>query len=257
MGLVSDIFIIYNGVVIFSRNSGQKLDEQIFGAYITAIDQFSNQSTGRLARLDCTDATGQMTGVAWDDLSGANPIYDITRMNLLMNDMVGEDISYGFVGPSTAWALDNNERIAGVEKYHFDTTKTLIGKTIKNVTMKKVMGQTYKSNSADSGKIGYPGLGSYDIDTWSDRKKIPMMRTDSGTKEWALFCAGDVGNVLTARTHKDHTNTNTPYVHSWDEKEFGFTYSTLQLGFTPAVKDFGRMIVVKNIAGALGTVTSF
>ena len=45
MGLIKDLYIIYHGVVIFSRTSGNAMNEQIFGAYITAIDQFSSELT--------------------------------------------------------------------------------------------------------------------------------------------------------------------------------------------------------------------
>lgn len=40
-----DIWIINNGVVIFSQSSGDIIDEQFFTAYLNAIEQFSSQLT--------------------------------------------------------------------------------------------------------------------------------------------------------------------------------------------------------------------
>ena len=45
MGLIKDLYIILHGVVIFSRTTTDSINEQIFGAYITAIDQFSSELT--------------------------------------------------------------------------------------------------------------------------------------------------------------------------------------------------------------------
>lgn len=45
MGLIKDIWIIYNGVVVFKRNSDDEVKNQIFGAFLTAIDQFATQIT--------------------------------------------------------------------------------------------------------------------------------------------------------------------------------------------------------------------
>ena len=43
VGLIKDIWIIYNGVVIFKRNSDDEIKNQIFGAFLTAIDMFATQ----------------------------------------------------------------------------------------------------------------------------------------------------------------------------------------------------------------------
>ena len=43
--IINDVYVIYNSAVIFSRKSGETIDEMIFGAYINAINQFSSELT--------------------------------------------------------------------------------------------------------------------------------------------------------------------------------------------------------------------
>ena len=168
----------------------------------------------------------------------------------MMNDMASKELAYGFVGPRTAWFLDNNTKIREVEKYHFDTTKTIIGKTVKGVTLRKVMGQYYKEDTDNSGQIGYPGFGDHKYDTWADRNKVNMMtHVDTDTYEWGLFAAaGDIGDMFMARTHENQKDAMSPYPHSWKDDELGYTYSSLQLGFGIGVKDFANFIVVNKLA---------
>lgn len=43
MGVLEDIWIIQNGVVLFSRNYQGSINDQMFGAYLYALDLFSSK----------------------------------------------------------------------------------------------------------------------------------------------------------------------------------------------------------------------
>ncbi len=224
----------------------------------SAISQFSNQSIERLLRLDCTSTSHTfgsntittLTGTAWSDTTNANPFNDITMINEQMSDLGGDEVRWAFIGNKTARLLDNNTKIAGYAQYHFDVTQTLVGKSLKGVTFKKVLGQNYKENTTNSEKVNYPGIGDERPDTWYDRNKVPMMRHTTGghTYEWALFAYENIGNTACVKAHVDQKDVMTTYPHSWKENEFGITYSSLSFGFTPMVDDFAKCCVLYKVA---------
>ena len=242
---------ISNASRAIARRVEYELTNYVFGNP-TAIAQFSNQSTERLMSLNADYGSGtyHTYGTAWSNLASSDPLYDITYLNMLESEFVGEEFKSAYVGNKTAWCLDNNQLVARYEQYHLDVTQTLIGKSLKGVQFHKVLGQTYKENaSLNSAQINYPGRGDYRPDTWTDRNKIPMMRhaASGNIYEWALFATDDVGNTVTARTNEKQSDSNIPFPHSWKNDELGQIFSTIQFGFTPAVKDFARVMVLKKV----------
>ena len=220
------------------------------------IANFSDIPSVLIDRRKIFDAaTGQadpagLSGVSWDNYA-CDPMYDINKMNLYMNEMQSKDIKHGFIGPNTAFALEDNAKILSQIQYHVDATNTVIASTIKNVKLEKVMGQYYKDVTADSGKIGYPGRGNIEPDNWTTRSKVDMMQHTVSTTgfEWGIFTpAGPVGNVFSSKVHPKQKDPNTPYTHSWEDPELEIVQSYMALGFGPHVNDFADIIVVKRMA---------
>ncbi len=226
-------------------------------AQASTINKFGNQYTESISRLQKFDASegtdtepDYLSGNEWNDVSNSTPMYDIQKMELYMNEMAGESIKTGFIGPTTAFSLEQNSGLKELLKYHYDLTATPLATTLAGVTFKKVIGQTYKEDSSNSGRVGSPGFGDVRTDNWTTRRKIKMM-VDSAGWEWGLFVPGNIGNVFTARTHPKQTNTGTPYGHSWQDPELEYVYSSIQFGFCPHVQDFSRMIIVDKLAEAI------
>lgn len=218
-------------------------------------NQYDKQS-GRMKKFDCgessTSGTTYLNGKQWD-ASGCNPMDDIVKMQLYFNEMAGEDFTMGFIGPSTAAALEKNQTIYDIVKYHYDATQKPIATSIKGITLKKVIGQTYKDLSSNSAKLGYPGLGDIRADDWTTRKKIKMMtHAVSGTTyEFGIFAAGPVGNTYMAKCHPEHKDVTVPFANEWDDNRTKWKFSEMALGFCPYVYDFSRIMIVDRMAEAL------
>ena len=237
-----------------ARAMSRKLEYELLGygsGNAATIDYFSTQSTNRLKKVDVTSGAVGLTGVGWETTATANPVFDITKLSLWIETMAGVEAKRGFIGPNTAFVLEHNKDIKDQIKYHVDATKTVIASTLKNITFKKVIAQTYKENpTANSERVGYPGFGDMREDNWAARNKIPMMRTVSGadTYEWAMFTSGEpVGVTMTSRTMEKHKNTNVPFPHSWKDPEFEIMYSNMQFAFCPIVQDFGKIVIMDKI----------
>ena len=218
------------------------------------ISQYSDQSTARGFTFDAAEATSTesdyLSGVAWDNWT-ADPMHDITKIDRNMMRMCGQPTKKGLIGVNTAFALKNNAKIKDQVKYFVDTTQQPVGAALLGVTFDVIANQTTKDQSVNSGKVGYPGLGDLREDTWSDRLKYDFMtHVDSTvTYEYAMFFpAGPIGNTFCYRTNNKHNDVKVPYGHTWMEPETEKTYSNVQLGFSPAVEDFARVIKVNKIA---------
>ena len=240
-----------NALKKISRKLEYELCNYSFGD-ANAIAGFSNQSTARLKKFDALASSGDskyLSGANWSDY-GSDPRHDIAKMNLYINEMGAEDIKFGFIGPNTAFGLNNNSDLKDWLKYHFDATNSLIGETIGKVTMKKVLGQNSKDVSTNSHRMGYPGLGDIRPDSWTTRNKIDFMQhTVSATAyEWGLFTNGEIGTTFTAACKKNHKDTSVPYVHSWKDDEFEEWSTSLDFAFCPMINDFGEYSVIERLA---------
>jgi len=223
----------------------------------STIDQYGDQYTKSISRLQKFDAAeavsteaDYLSGNAWNDPANATPMYDIQKMELYMNEMAGESIRTGYIGPTTSFSLEQNTGLKELLKYHYDLTATPLATSLAGVTFKKVIGQTFKDDSTNSARVGYPGMGDVRFDNWTTRRKTKMM-VDSNGWEWGLFVPGAIGNVFTARTNPKQTDSNTPYGHTWKDPQLEYVYSSVQFGFCPHVNDFARMIIVDNLAEAI------
>ena len=223
----------------------------------STIDRYGNQYTQTISRLKKFDASETTTsepdylsGHQWDDVENATPMYDLQKMELHMNEMAGEQIKRGYIGPTTAFSLEQNSGLKELLKYHYDLTATPLATSLAGVTFTKVIGQTYKDDSTNSARVGYPGMGDVRFDNWTTRRKIKMM-VDGDGDEWGIFVPGPIGNTYTARTHSDHTDTNVPYGHQWRDPELEYVYSSVQFGFCPHITDFARVIIVDKLATSI------
>jgi len=230
--------------------------QYVFGNTTLIEEHSPGVETSRKKTFDAgiTDATSAkyLSGAAWDNY-GSDPMHDINKICLYGREMMGKDIKQGFIGPNTAFALENNTKILSQIQYHTDATNTVIANTLKGVTLKTVMGQSYKDSTTNAGKIGYPGLGNATPDNWTTRAKVDFMKhTTGGTSyEWALFVpGGSIGATFTAKTYPGQTDPNVPYFHTWKDPELEYVYSSLSLGFCPYVADFADVIIVEAIAEA-------
>jgi hypothetical protein len=209
-------------------------------------------NTARKKEFDAATGTGvdeYLSGAAWDNYS-SDPEHDLDKIQLYCNQMTEKEVTQGFIGPNTAFALERNSKLRGNKQYVTDITNMRIAAMVKGITLKKVMGQTIKDTTLNSNKQGYPGIGDIRPDDWTTRKKVTMMQeTVGGTiYEWGLFTPGNIGNTFTARTHKNHADTNVPYGHTWRDNELDYVFSSIQLGFCPYVRDFGEVMVVTRLA---------
>lgn len=261
----------------FKRREEMEMVNFTFGN-TTSIGSFSpdlsNVALKRLLRLDAIsgkavtpgmpDATAVLKGKLWSDASDGDPIYDLTTIVYKMGDFMGiEDGVEGYIGNKTAWVLDNSAKLAELEKYHFDVTQSVIGKSIKGVNLHRVTGQYYKDDSTiNTGRLHNPGLGTPQPDLWTNRNKVPMMRHvadiradpfgalngTTATYEWALFTAGGpVGSRRYARIFEDHQDVTTPYIHKYDDVKTRETKVNLYEAFTPTIEDFGKMVVIERL----------
>jgi len=220
----------------------------------TTIAQYSDQPTTRGFTFDASEATSTeadyLSGAAWDNWD-ADPMHDINKINRNMLKMCGKEVKRGFIGPNTSFGLRNNAKIKEQVKYFVDATQQVIGASILGVKMEVIAQMTSKDRTANSGKMGYPGLGDLQEDNWSDRNKFDFMtHVDSAvTYEYALFLPdGPIGNTFCLRTNKKHTDVTVPYGRTWMDPRTEKTYSNIQFGFAPSVEDFANVIKVNKIA---------
>lgn len=212
---------------------------------------FGNQYTfqsGRFKRFDAAIASGSegwLGGTAWSD-SGADILEDFNKIELYANDF-GQTMKKAFVGPSTAFGLENNVGLYDIIKYHYDATKVPIATSIKGTVIQKVIGQFYKDNTGNAHRVGYPGIGDVrPIDRTTVRPIRMMTETISGaTQEFALFVSEDIGNVISCAVHPKQTDVNVPYGHSWVDPASEIEMSYMSYGFTPYIEDASRMIMVR------------
>ncbi|MHA1169934.1 MAG: hypothetical protein ACTSRU_19065 [Candidatus Hodarchaeales archaeon] len=223
----------------------------------STIERYGNQWTQSISRLKKFDASetvssesDYLSGNSWDDAANSKPMYDLQKIELHANEMAGESIKRGFIGASTAFSLEQNNGLKELLKYHYDLTATPLATSLGGITFTKVIGQTYKDDSTNSARVGYPGMGDVRKDNWTTRRKIKMM-VDSDGDEWGIFVPGPIGNLFTARTNPKQTNTDVPYGHTWDDAELEYVYSNVQFGFCPHVDDFARLIIVDKLSKAL------
>jgi len=201
---------------------------------------------GRFKTFNTGGTPGNLA-MPWDN-AAADVIDDINFMNLHMNEM-GEDIKMGFIGPATAYGIQKNAAIRDLIKYHFDLLAVPIATTIQGVTLKKVIGQTYKEDAVNANRIGYPGFGETRVDNYTTRRKIKMMVTSD--KEWGIFVPGPIGQTYAVKTHSKQGNAMVPYGHTWDDNELEYKYSSLQFGMFPFIDDPAKLIVVEDMASCV------
>jgi hypothetical protein len=226
-------------------------------AYGDGIADWGSLPTDILARrkrLDASlaaSATGAgLSGAMWNTVT-SDPMDDIITMNQIMNEMEQGDIAKAFIGPNTAAALEKNARLLTVSQYHVDPTNTVIGKTVKGVTFKKVLGQHYKDVSTNSSKIHYPGKGDVRPDNWTTRTRVDMMVASGlqGNCEWGLFTPNKaVGNVLCSKVRVKQTDVMTPYAFSWQDQETEEIYTSLEFGFGVYAPDLASYLAVTNLS---------
>ena len=209
-------------------------------------DQYAKQITDNTL-LRSFDLTSDLTGKAWDD-ADANPMDDIVDINLYLNEMAGGELKEIYLGANTAAGLEKCPAIYNLVKYHYDATKQPIAASIKGVTLKKVIGQTYKDDAVNSSRIGYPGMGDVRRDGWTTRRKFKMM-VDAGT-ELGFAVTGPLGNLFTAKCDPNHGDTNIPYVNEWTDARTKMVFSEVSLGFTPYVYSFANIINLTKMATA-------
>jgi len=213
----------------------------------SVMDSYGNQRQKVYSRFKTFDAATDFATGAWSTTATSDPIDDIAMMNLYMNKF-GEDIKMGFVGPNTAYNLSKNKIVRELLKTHYDLLANPIATTIQGVTLKKVMGQTYKDDSLNANRVGYPGFGDIRFSSHTTDRMIKMM-VDAG-QEWSIFVPGSIGSMNFVKTMKDHTSPQSPYVRSWEDKELGYVYSKLQIAMYPLVEDFAKIIKVTNMSAA-------
>ena len=190
-------------------------------------------------------------GKQWDDPT-ADIIDNINFMNLHMNEM-GEEIKMGYIGPSTAYSIGKNTVIRDLLKYHFDLLATPIATTIQGVTLKKVIGQTYKDDAVNSNRVGFPGFGDLRFDNLQTRRVTKMMVEDyAGTdKEWGVFVPGPIGQSYMVKTTSKHTNPMVPFGKTWEDNELEYIYSKIQIGMFPFIHDPKRVIILDQMADTI------
>jgi hypothetical protein len=220
-------------------------------------DQYTKQITaGRQKIFDAdeqvTTEADYLTSYRADDVTNFNLLDVIAEINLYMGSKF-EDANKAFVGANGSYYIRRNSKLQELAKIHMDLTANQLSNTIDNVLFKKIKGQTYKDDSVNSARVGYPGFGNMQADTWGSRTLKQMMvdvsvvlHDKTASTEWALFTAGDIGYTFTALTHPDHKDPTVPYVHTWDNRETGHMFSRLQQGICPIVNDFSNFVVVKN-----------
>ena len=53
---------------------------------------------------------------------------------------------------------------------------------------------------------------------------------------------------MMARTHPNHTDVGSPYVHSWIDDESEIRKTRMRLAYTPFVDDWADIMIVKKLA---------
>lgn len=235
-----------------------------------AIGQFSEQASN-LGRFLVADLeTGQfldyagakvrdnlLSGSRWDAHTTADPLRDIATIQRMHEDMMGSSLTKGFIGPETAMWLSLNEKVIEQLKYIRDTTDGILGTALHGINITKVIGQTYKEvpSAANAGVLGYPGLGDVDIDKWTDRNKVEIMVDGSpsaGCREWGIFSEDTVGRTFYGFLHTEHEaqsrgDPTRPFTWTWREQDPFKVKTRVGIAFCPAVEDFAKYILVKNM----------
>jgi len=235
-----------------------------------AIGQFSDQASnlGRFLVADLEAGTfvdkdgstvrsGLLSGSRWDAHTTADPLRDIATIQRMHEDMMGSSLTKGFIGPESAMWLSLNRRVIEDLKYVLDTTKGVLGVAMHGINITKVVGQTYKDapSNANAGLLGMPGLGDVDIDKWSDRNKVEIMVDGSpsaGCREWGLFTEDTIGRTFYGFVHTEHEaqsggNPTVPFTWTWREQDPFKVKTRVAIAFCPAVEDFAKYILVKNM----------
>lgn len=222
-------------------------------------DQYTKQiSAGRQKLFDADQQTSShaqyLTGYRADDTTNFDLQDVIAEVNLYMDSKYTEATN-AFIGANSSYYIRKNTKLKDYRKYHVDLVANQLSNTIDGVQFQKIKGQTYKDDSVNSSRVGYPGFGNLAADTFGS-PTLKKMMVDTGvtphegggtiSTEWAIFTSGNIGYTFTARTNPKQVDPTIPYVHSWENKEFGYMYSRLQLAICPAINDFSEFIVVNN-----------
>ena len=223
------------------------------------LDYYGDQYTKQGDRFKVLDATEAVTteadylsGTRWDDHTNSDIIDQLSLIQLFVESMGQVTPTEGYIGPNTAYHIMQNEKMQSFKKYHSDLVANPLNISVGGFNMHRVVGLTYKTDSAMSGRVGYPGFGNLNKDNWTTRSMTHMMRdaaaVDGIDTEWAIFTPGQLGNTYCVRTLPQHNNPLVPYGHSWTDVETQQVYSTVSIGIAPHVDDFADYTIVKNIA---------
>lgn len=224
----------------------------------SVLDYYGDQYTTQGARfksLDANETTNTepdyLAGTRWDNHADADILDQLSLIQLFVESMGNVTPTEGYIGPNTAYHIMQNQKLQAFKKYHSDLVANPLNLSVGGFNFTRVVGLTYKTDSAMSGRVGYPGFGNLNKDNWTTRSMTHMMRdanaVESTDTEWAIFTPGQIGNTYCVRTIPQQTNPLVPYGHSWKDEETGLVYSTISLGIAPHVDDFAKYTVVKNI----------
>ncbi|MHA1408708.1 MAG: hypothetical protein ACTSQY_00070 [Candidatus Odinarchaeia archaeon] len=229
----------------------------------TVMGRFTNQDTNRQGVVELAQgkfnsaAASELGGVAWSDFSsGTPPVFkDFAYLKERYKYLANSNPVYMSIGRKTEYSLEINDNLLNRLIRLKDTTNGVLGDYLMGLKLLKITAQTYKEiPNTDELMEGMPGKGDYLELDWSRINRKDMMTHDVGGKtyEWSVIGDDNVGEIKCSyidEYHKDERGSPTQiFIEQWEERNPRSVWTTAQLEFCPHVKDYAKIMLIKEVA---------